>query len=136
MFDCIEGDAARMPVPGASFDLACIGFGLRNVVEWRQALSEMARAVRPGGLVVVLEFSTPPRGPIRRLYLSYFLRLLPRIGNRLSRSQAYRYLPESVMAWPEPQALSSAMEQAGLMSVVCRRLTFGIACLHIGRRGA
>jgi len=127
-----EGDASILPFPDNSFDLCAVAFGLRNVVQWQTAIAEMARVVRPGGKIAILEFSTPPRGILRRLYLLYFLRILPFIGNLISKSRAYQYLPDTVMAWPEPEQLRQAMLQAGLKEVHCHPLTFGIACLHIG----
>jgi len=128
----VEGDGLRLPFPDGCFDLAAVAFGLRNIVDCRAAIREMARVTRPRGKVAVLEFSFPPRGPIRYVYLAYFLFVLPWIGNLVSRSHAYCYLSRSVRAWPEPDELTAMMREAGLSEVHCRPLTFGIACLHIG----
>ncbi len=128
----VEADGMNLPLPGDYFDVSAIAFGLRNIVDWRKGLREMARVTRSGGKVAVLEFSTPPRGPVRWAYLFYFRRLLPMLGNLVSRSKAYGYLRDTVLEWPEPDDLAQAMREEGLDDVRHRRLTFGIACLHVG----
>ncbi len=128
----VEADAMRLPLPDDYFDSSAIAFGLRNIVDWRRGLNEMARVTRSGGRIVVLEFSTPPHGLVRWVYLLYFAHLLPGLGNLVSRSKAYGYLRDTVLNWPEPDELVEAMREAGLIDVQYRRLTFGIACLHVG----
>jgi demethylmenaquinone methyltransferase / 2-methoxy-6-polyprenyl-1,4-benzoquinol methylase len=128
------GDGERLPVRAASFDAALVGFGIRNVGDPVRALSEVHRALRPGGRFVVLEFSMP-QGLLGRLYRTYFTALLPRIGRLVSGdSSAYSYLPASVQAFPSPQAFAALMERAGFVSVRVEPLTFGIACLHRGEK--
>ena len=128
-----EGDALRLPVRDGTADVSCIAFGIRNVADRRQGLAELARVVRPGGKVLVLEFSMPPSRFLGALYRFYFTRVLPRIGGWVSGDAgAYRYLPDTVLAWPRPEELRTEMEEAGLVACGFERLTFGIACLSFG----
>jgi len=129
-----HGDALRLPVLAASADVCTVAFGIRNVADRRGALREMARVVRPGGRVLVLEFTMPPGPMLGALYRFYFTRVLPGVGRLVSRdAEAYSYLPRTVMAWPSPSAFQSEMEQEGLVDCGHRLLTRGIACLHWGR---
>ena len=123
-----------LPFRDASFDSACIAFGIRNVADRERGLREMCRAVRPGGRVVVLEFSSPPGTVFGALYRFYFRSVLPRIGGIFSRGSAYAYLPESVLAFPDPPAFAGMMRAAGCVSVTHRPLTFGIVTLYVGVR--
>ena len=123
-----------LPFRDASFDSACVAFGIRNVVDRERGLRVMCRAVRPGGHVVVLEFSSPPGTVFGALYRFYFRSVLPRIGGIFSRGSAYAYLPESVLAFPEPPAFAEMMRAAGCASVTHRPLTFGIVTLYVGVR--
>ncbi len=126
-------DALRLPFRDRLFDAALIAFGIRNVADRRAGLTEMARLVRPGGRVIVLEFSRPAWRPLRWLYEAYFTQMLPWIGQRLSgHPTAYRYLPASVLAYPSPEGFSQLMAEAGLEGVGFRRLTGGIVTLHVG----
>jgi demethylmenaquinone methyltransferase/2-methoxy-6-polyprenyl-1,4-benzoquinol methylase len=128
------GDALALPIRSASADVACVAFGLRNLADPRAGLAEMARAVRPGGLVLVLEFSPPPAGLIGSAYRLYTTRALPWIGGVVSGDrEAYRYLPRSVAAWPAPEELLATLRAAGLEDCGWQALTRGIACLHWGR---
>jgi len=130
----VGGDGERLPVRSASFDAALVGFGIRNIGDPRRALAEVHRALRPGGRLVVLEFSMP-QGLLGRFYRTYFTALLPRIGRLVSGDgSAYSYLPASVQAFPSPQAFAGLMEQAGFVSVRIQPLTLGIACLHRGEK--
>jgi len=130
------GDAESLPLPSASFDAATIGFGIRNVGDQSAALAELRRVLRPGGRLVVLEFSVPP-GWRGELYRRYFHRILPRIGALVSGdAAAYSYLPASVECFPAPEAFAALMERAGFIAVRWRLLTGGIACLHRGERPA
>ena len=118
----------------ASADVAAVAFGLRNLADARAGLSEMARAVRPGGLVLVLEFSPPRPGLQGALYRAYATRVLPWIGGLVSGDrEAYRYLPRTVAAWPAPEELARTFAAIGLEDCGWRRLTMGVACLHWGR---
>ena len=108
------GDALRQPFGDAAFDGAMVGFGVRNLASLDAGLSEFSRLIRPGGKLVILEFTTPQWQPFRSLYLFYFRRLLPLIGRVISKhSNAYSYLPESVLNFPEPQELQTMMQRAG-----------------------
>ncbi|HXG61012.1 MAG TPA: ubiquinone/menaquinone biosynthesis methyltransferase [Planctomycetota bacterium] len=131
-----QADTLRLPFRDAAFDAVAVAFGLRNVADPARALAEMARVARPGGDVLVLEFSLPPCALLRRAYLLYFSRVLPRVGRWIARSEidAYRYLPDSVARWPDPEALTAALERAGLRDVSCELLFGGVAALHVGRR--
>lgn len=128
-------DSLRLPFGDATFDGATVGFGVRNLADLDQGLRELARVLRPGGTLLILEFTTPSWQPFRALYLFYFLRVLPWIGRLVSRdSYAYEYLPASVLEFPEPAELKERMAAAGFAAVQWRTLTGGIAALHIGRR--
>jgi demethylmenaquinone methyltransferase/2-methoxy-6-polyprenyl-1,4-benzoquinol methylase len=130
------GDAEGLPLPAASFDAAAIGFGIRNVGNPAIALAEICRVLRPGGRLVVLEFSLP-RGWLGAVYKRYFRGVLPRIGALVSGdAAAYAYLPASVERFPTPEAFAAMMERAGFTAVRWRLLTGGIACLHRGERPA
>lgn len=128
-------DALALPYPDASFDGATVGFGVRNLADLDAGLREMARVLRPGARLVVLEFTTPGWQPFRGLYFFYFLKVLPLVGRMVSKhSSAYTYLPESVMSFPEPPELARRMEAAGFGGVAWETLSGGIAALHHGVR--
>lgn len=128
----VSGDAEQLPLPAARFDAALVSFGIRNVGDALQALRELARVLRPGAPLVVLEFALPP-GPLGALYRFYFGRLLPLVGGFVSGDPgAYSYLPASVARFPTPEAFGALMEQAGFGRVTRRRLTGGIAYIHRG----
>ncbi|MFT5286093.1 MAG: demethylmenaquinone methyltransferase/2-methoxy-6-polyprenyl-1,4-benzoquinol methylase [Planctomycetota bacterium] len=128
-----RGDALCLPVATSTFDVASVAFGIRNVEDRFRGLAEMARVVRPGGQVVVLEFTTPPGLILGGLYRAYFKYMLPLIGRFFSGDDgAYTYLQETVMAWPSPDQFRAEMAGVGLVDCRYRLLTRGIACLHIG----
>lgn len=128
-------DALTLPFADASFDGATVGFGVRNLADLDAGLREMARVLRPGARLVILEFTTPSWQPFRALYLGYFLRVLPLVGKLVSKhSTAYTYLPESVRHFPEPPELARRMERAGFGAVEWKTLTGGIAALHWGTK--
>lgn len=128
-------DALALPYADASFDGATVGFGVRNLADLRGGLAEMARVLKPGARLVILEFTTPSWQPFRGLYFLYFRRILPAVGSLVSRhDSAYSYLPESVLRFPEPPRLAEMMAAAGFAGVGYRRLTGGIAALHWGTR--
>lgn len=130
-------DAMRLPFPDATFDGALIGFGLRNLVDLEAGLGELARVIRPGGRLAILEFTVPRWQPFRGLYLFYFLRVLPLVGRLISRhDNAYAYLPASVLEFPEPAELADRMRAAGFEDVDWESLTAGIVAVHVGRAGA
>lgn len=123
-------DALHLPLASQAFDGALIAFGLRNLVSIDAGLEELRRVLRRGGGLVILDFSMPKRAPLKWLYHLYFTRLLPVIGRWISKhSQAYSYLPESVMGFPQPSVLARRLEDAGFSGVDWRPLTGGIACL-------
>jgi demethylmenaquinone methyltransferase/2-methoxy-6-polyprenyl-1,4-benzoquinol methylase len=131
----IAGDAMALPLSDASVDGLVISFGLRNVADPDAALREFARVVRPGGTLVVCEFSSPTWTPFRTLYTEYLMRALPRIARAVSSNpDAYVYLAESIRAWPDQPALAARIQAAGWVDVAWRDLTGGIVALHRARR--
>jgi demethylmenaquinone methyltransferase/2-methoxy-6-polyprenyl-1,4-benzoquinol methylase len=130
----VHGDALRLPVRSGAADVATVAFGLRNLADPRAGIREMARVVRPGGRVLVLEFSTPRSALLGALYRVYFTRVLPLVGGLVSGDrEAYRYLPRTVLAWPAPEELQRWFTAAGLERCGHALLTGGIACLHWGQ---
>jgi demethylmenaquinone methyltransferase/2-methoxy-6-polyprenyl-1,4-benzoquinol methylase len=133
----LAGDALALPFADASFDVATVAFGIRNVVDLDGALSELYRVLKPGGKVAILEFSHPVVPGLKSLFGFYFTQILPRIGNAVSRSgYAYSYLPASVQNFPDQATLAARMTQAGFQQVKWRNLSGGIAALHTGVRPA
>ncbi|MGZ4597744.1 MAG: demethylmenaquinone methyltransferase [Actinomycetes bacterium] len=131
----VAGDALRLPFADESFDSVTISFGLRNVSDVDAALGEMARVTRPGGRLVVCEFSHPTWRPFRTVYSGYLMRALPTVARRVSSNpDAYVYLAESIRAWPDQAALASRIEAAGWRDVGWSDLTYGIVALHRARR--
>ncbi|SNR84966.1 demethylmenaquinone methyltransferase [Geodermatophilus saharensis] len=131
----IAGDAMALPLADASVDGLVISFGLRNVADPDAALREFARVVRPGGRLVVCEFSSPTWRPFRTVYTEYLMRALPRIARAVSSNpDAYVYLAESIRAWPDQPALAARIQAAGWADVEWRDLTGGIVALHRARR--
>lgn len=129
------GDALNQPFPDKHFDGAIVGFGVRNLASIEQGFGEFARLIKPGGKLVVLEFTTPSWQPFRGLYLFYFRRVLPLVGKLISgHGSAYTYLPESVLAFPEPPALAERMREAGFVNVSWETYTGGIVAVHVGTR--
>lgn len=128
-------DALGLPFATASFDGATVGFGVRNLMDLDTGLREMARVLRPGARLVVLEFTTPSWQPLRGLYLGYFRHVLPTIGRLISKHRsAYDWLPESVLAFPDPPALASRLRAAGFGSVEWELRWGGIVAIHTGER--
>jgi demethylmenaquinone methyltransferase/2-methoxy-6-polyprenyl-1,4-benzoquinol methylase len=131
----VRGDATHMPVRDGSVDAATVAFGIRNVQRPELACADMARALRPGGRLAILEFGVPRVPGISRLYLWYFKYLLPLIGRSVSgHTGAYSYLPESVGAFPPPAEFVTILRQAGFVDVRAVPLTLGIVYLYIARR--
>jgi demethylmenaquinone methyltransferase/2-methoxy-6-polyprenyl-1,4-benzoquinol methylase len=131
------GDATRLPFADAVFDAVTISFGLRNVVEPRVALTEMLRVTRPGGRLVVCEFSHPTWTPIRKVYVEYLMRALPVVARVASSNpEAYVYLAESIRAWPDQRGLAAWIGDAGWRSPEWRNLSGGIVTLHRATRRA
>ena len=134
LIDFVWADATNLPFADDSFDAATISYGLRNVQEPKKALAEMRRVVRPGGQIVIAEFSTPPAAWVRVPYQFYGRYCLPRIAGLINRSAAaaYEYLNESIEQWPDQHELASWLREAGFERVAYRNLTFGIVALHRG----
>ncbi|QLL08236.1 demethylmenaquinone methyltransferase [Mycobacterium vicinigordonae] len=127
----VAGDATRLPFDDDVFDAVTISFGLRNVVDFAAGLREMARVTRPGGRLVVCEFSTPTNGLFATAYKEYLMQALPRVARAVSSNpEAYVYLAESIRAWPDQAALAQQIAQAGWSAVRWRNLTGGIVALH------
>lgn len=131
----VTADTLELPFAASRFDGAMVGFGVRNLADLDAGLREVARVLKPGARFVVLEFTTPPRQPLRTLYFLYFRHILPRIGRMVSKhTTAYTYLPESVLAFPEPVALAERMTQAGFGAVRFERFRGGICACHVGEK--
>ena len=131
----VAADALTLPFPDARFDGAVVGFGVRNLADLDAGLREAARVLKPGARFVILEFATPRFAPLRVAYLFYFRRILPVIGRIVSKHRdAYTYLPESVLAFPEPDALARRLSVAGFSNVGFDLLTGGICAIHHGTR--
>jgi demethylmenaquinone methyltransferase/2-methoxy-6-polyprenyl-1,4-benzoquinol methylase len=132
----VAGDALHLPFADASFDGALISFGLRNLVDTKAGLAEIRRVVKPGGRLVVCEFSTPVWGPFRTVYMEYLMKALPKVALRVSSNpDAYVYLAESIRAWPDQAALAGIMTSAGWTDVTWKNQTGGIVALHKGIAG-
>ena len=130
----VEADAQQLPFPADTFQLVTVAFGLRNVTDPDRGLAEMVRVTRPGGRVAVLEFSRPRVPVLGRLYGWYFRAVLPRVGQMFARNQesAYRYLPESVLRFPDGEAMAEMLRKHGLTDVRLHPFTFGVATLYVG----
>ncbi len=128
-----HGDSENLSFSENQFDAAMVAFGVRNFENLQKGLSEMCRVVKPGGQIVVLEFSRPRRFPVKQLYSFYFKHILPRVGRMVSRDKgAYTYLPESVDAFPDGPAFLHELEKVGFEQTAEKRLTFGIATIYSG----
>ncbi len=133
--DFVLGDAEHLPFPDASFDAVTISFGLRNVTDPQRALAEFARVTRPGGRVVVCEFAAPIQASVRHIYRRYLVGLLPEIARVVSSSPAaYRYLADSILAWPDRREIAGWIEQVGYGEVMVKDLAGGIVAVHRGFR--
>jgi demethylmenaquinone methyltransferase / 2-methoxy-6-polyprenyl-1,4-benzoquinol methylase len=131
----VAADALHLPFADAAFDAVTISFGLRNLVDPAAGLAELARVTRPGGRLVVCEFSTPTWPPFATLYHGYLMRALPAVATRVSSNpDAYVYLAESIRAWPDQAELAAKIAAAGWTRVRWRNLTGGIVALHRAHR--
>ena len=125
------GDGTRLPFADDSFDAVTISFGLRNIVDPLAGLRELRRVTRPGGRLVVCEFSRPTWTPLRTIYIEYLMKALPSVARRVSSSpDAYVYLAESIRAWPDQKSLADLVAEAGWLRPEWRNLTGGIVALH------
>jgi demethylmenaquinone methyltransferase/2-methoxy-6-polyprenyl-1,4-benzoquinol methylase len=128
------GNALELPYASGRFHAATVGFGARNFSDLDRGLAEMARVVRPGGRVVVLEITTPRRPPLSTFYSVWFDRIVPLIGRLTGEEEAYTYLPSSVKRFPGPEGLAAAMERAGLTDIRWVLTAGGIIALHDGTK--
>lgn len=128
----VQADALQLPFAPESFDAVTIAFGLRNLIDKSEAFREMARVLKSGGRVAVLELTCPLSAPVRQLYNLYTLHLLPRIGKWLSDAEAYHYLPLSIRHYEDRATIAEYMTQAGFTPVYYCDLTLGVVCAHIG----
>ena len=130
-------DAMRLPFADGSFDAVTMSFGLRNVADMDAALREFARVTRPGGRLVVCEFSQPVNRPFRKVYSEYLMEALPRVARRVSSNpESYVYLAESIQAWPAQRAMAERIAGAGWGSVQWRNLSGGIVAVHRAEKPA
>jgi len=123
-----------LPFPDNTFDSVTIAFGIRNVVDRKLGLAEMWRVLRPGGRIIILEFSTPRSQFFKQIYYFYFRRLLPVIGGLFSKYNAYKYLPDSVLEFPSHEEFSQMVADTGFRNVHIHPLTFGIATIYAGEK--
>jgi demethylmenaquinone methyltransferase/2-methoxy-6-polyprenyl-1,4-benzoquinol methylase len=131
----VTADALELPFATATFDGAMIGWGLRNLADLDTGLGELARVLRPGGRVVIVDMASPPRQPLRALYLLYFEHLLPRIGRVISKhTSAYEWLPASARVFPSPSELAVRIARAGFTDVHYSLLMGGVTALHVAVR--
>ncbi|RPD39263.1 bifunctional demethylmenaquinone methyltransferase/2-methoxy-6-polyprenyl-1,4-benzoquinol methylase UbiE [Chitinophaga barathri] len=130
-----QGDSETISFPDATFDAITAAFGVRNFENLEKGLAEMCRVLKPGGKAVILEFSNPTKTPVKQLYNFYFRYITPLIGKWIARSQAaYSYLPESVKAFPQGQAMCDILHKVGFQAVTCKTLTFGICSIYCATR--
>jgi demethylmenaquinone methyltransferase/2-methoxy-6-polyprenyl-1,4-benzoquinol methylase len=133
----VLGDATCLAFPEAAFDVVTISFGIRNVIDVAAGLREMFRVLKPGGRAMILEFSLPGNAVLRWGYLLYFRHVLPRIGGALTgQGDAYRYLNQTVEAFPYGPAFVRLMQDAGFTGIEAKPLTFGIATLYVGDKAS
>lgn len=132
----VAGDAMRLPFADAAFDAVTVSFGLRNVVDPDAALTELARVCRPGGRLVLCEFSRPVVPVLRRGYVAYLSNVLPVLARVSADAESYTYLVDSILAWPSQQELAARVGAAGWRDVSWRNLSFGVVAVHLARRPA
>ena len=131
-----KADALNLPFEANTFDVVTISYGLRNTVDYPKALAEALRVTKPGGRMVVVEFSHPTWRPFRTIYTEYLMKLLPMIASKTaSNPDAYIYLAESIRAWPDQAGLAAAMEKAGWSQISWKNLTGGVVAVHSGIKG-
>ncbi len=129
----VFADATKLPFKAKEFDATTISFGLRNVVDVEAALSEMFRVTKPGGRIVICEFSKVTNPLLRPFYNFYLRKVLPAFSSLASKTpEAYAYLSESIDAWPDQRTLAAKIEKAGYEKVTFRNLSFGIVAIHVG----
>jgi demethylmenaquinone methyltransferase/2-methoxy-6-polyprenyl-1,4-benzoquinol methylase len=125
------GDSENLQFADSAFDAITVGFGVRNFEDLEKGLSELRRVLKPGAMLVVLEFSRPKRFPMRQLYNFYFKNILPGLGRLISSDKsAYTYLPESVEAFPDGSDFENILKKVGFKETACKPLTFGISSIY------
>ena len=134
----VEGDTQRLPAPSDTFGVVTVAFGLRNVADTAKGIDEMIRVAKPGGRVAMLEFSKPRVPILRGLYMFFFKKILPTVGQTVAPNQheAYSYLPQSVLEFPDGQAMLDLLTARGLLEARQYSLTLGIASLYVGVKPA
>jgi demethylmenaquinone methyltransferase/2-methoxy-6-polyprenyl-1,4-benzoquinol methylase len=131
----VQADGLALPFRESAFDALTVAFGLRNMASWEKALSEMHRVLRPGGLLVVLDFSLPPKGPLREIYRLYLHHILPQIaGWTTGHPEAYEYLGESIEAFPRGSGMTSLIGSCGFRCEPPRTMCFGVVSLYAARK--
>jgi len=134
--DLINADALHLPFKHDKFEAVFIAFGIRNIMDRQGAIREFHNVLKKNGRLVVLELTTPEKGFFRQVYLGYFKRILPLIGSFFSKhTNAYSYLPESVLNFPDPVAFSNTMKTAGFEQIRFKQMTLGIVTLFVGTKG-
>ncbi len=129
------GNALALPFRDNQFDAVFIAFGIRNIMDRKGALTAFHSCLKPGGRVTVLELTSPSRGPLRNLYLFYFKKILPALGGLFSKnSNAYHYLPDSVLKFPSPDAFGNILKSTGYTGVKYKPMTLGIVTLFVGKK--
>ncbi len=134
--DLLNADALHLPFKPDTCDAVFIAFGIRNIMNRKGAIREFHKVLKKNGRLVVLELTTPEKGIFRQIYLGYFKKILPLIGSFFSKhTNAYSYLPESVLNFPDPVSFSKIMKAAGFEQIRFKQMTFGIVTLFVGTKG-
>jgi demethylmenaquinone methyltransferase/2-methoxy-6-polyprenyl-1,4-benzoquinol methylase len=135
IIEMIQADSENLPFQENNFDAVTVAFGVRNFENLKLGLGEILRVMKPGALLVVLEFSRPRRFPFKQVYNFYFKTILPKLGNWISRDKAaYTYLPESVDAFPDGDDFLNVLKEVGYKNVSCKPLTFGISSIYTAQK--
>jgi demethylmenaquinone methyltransferase / 2-methoxy-6-polyprenyl-1,4-benzoquinol methylase len=135
IIEMVQADSENLPFEENKFDAVTVAFGVRNFEHLSKGLREIFRVMKPGALVVILEFSRPRRFPFKQVYNFYFKTILPKLGSWISRDKsAYSYLPESVEAFPDGDAFMAILKEVGFKNVSCELLTFGISSIYIAQK--
>lgn len=135
VIEMVQADSENLPFEENKFDAVTVAFGVRNFENLAKGLGEIIRVMKPGALLVILEFSRPRRFPFKQVYNFYFKTILPKLGSWISRDKsAYTYLPESVEAFPDGDAFMTILKEVGFKNVSCELLTFGISSIYIAQK--
>ena len=131
----VEADALQLPFATGSFDVVTVAYGLRNMASWKDALVEMSRVLRPGGSLIILDFSLPPRPPWRTIYRLYLENILPKLAGVIAGNRgAYEYLARSIQSFPSGAAMEDLLRESGLEEPRTRRLSGGISSIYVARK--